>query len=188
MKEDINKALEVLRKGGVILYPTDTIWGLGCDATNAEAVSKVFNIKQRTDNKSLIILLDTSARISSYINDVPDVAYQIMDYATKPTTLILDGAKNLATNVINPDDESVGIRIADNDFCQQLINRFRKPIVSTSANISGQPHPKDFHEISEDIKQHVDYIVQHSQDDVCNKKPSAIIKVKKDGQIKIIRE
>ncbi len=188
MKDDINKALEVLRKGGVILYPTDTIWGIGCDATNNEAVSRIFDIKKRNDNKSLIVLLDTPARIAGYVDEVPDVAYQLMDLADRPLTLILEGAKNLAKNVINSSDLSIGLRVANDPFCQQLINRFRKPIVSTSANISGEQSPKSFIDINDEIKNQVDYIVNHRQNDMINANPSSIIKIRKNGEVQLIRK
>lgn len=188
MQQDINKALEVLRNGGTFLYPTDTVWGLGCDATNQEAVSKIFKIKQRSDSKSLIILVDDVARIYSYIDEVPELAQQLIEYAEKPLTLILEGAKYLAPNVVNIEDNSVGIRVVKDEFCRQLIQRFRKPIVSTSANLSGQPTPQIFDEISEDIKDRVDYIVTHRQDDVKKALPSSIILLRKDSSVKVIRE
>lgn len=188
MNDDINKALEVLRNGGVILYPTDTIWGLGCDATNADAVNRIYQIKQRADNKSLIILTDNSARIASYVNNVPDIAYDIIDLATSPITIIFEDAKNLAHNVINHDDQSVGIRVATDDFCPQLIQRFRKPIVSTSANISGQPAPACFKQIAPEIIESVDYVVKHRQSDTTQHKSSGIVKIGKNGEVKIIRE
>jgi len=188
MNEDITKALEVLRAGGVILYPTDTIWGLGCDATNAEAVSRIYKIKQRADNKSMIVLIDTATRIQSYVQDVPDVALNLIELATSPLTVIFEGAKNLAQNVINADDQSVGIRVATDDFCPTLIQRFRKPIVSTSANISGQPAPACFSEIDKQIIESVDYVVRHRQNDTSKHKASGIVKIGRNGEVKVIRE
>ena len=188
MNEDINKALEVLRNGGVILYPTDTIWGLGCDATNADAVRRIYEIKQRADNKSLIVLVDTAGRIPSYVQDVPDIAFDMIELATSPLTVIFEGAKNLAPNVINADDQSVGIRVATDDFCPTLIQRFRKPIVSTSANISGQPAPACFDEIDERIIKSVDYVVGYRQDDTTKHKASGIVKIGRNGEVKVIRE
>lgn len=188
MTEDINKTLEVLRNGGVILYPTDTIWGLGCDATNAEAVKRIYEIKQRADNKSLIVLVDSVNRISSYVENVPDVALDLIDLATSPLTVIFEGAKNLATNVVNAEDQSVGIRVATDDFCPTLIQRFRKPIVSTSANISGQPAPACFDQIDQKIIDSVDYVVQHRQDDTTKHKASGIVKIGRNGEVKVIRE
>ena len=187
MKEEINKALEILKNGGVILYPTDTVWGLGCDATNLEAVSKVNEIKGRSADKSLIVLLDTDNKLQSYVNNIPEVAYELIEYTEKPLTVIFSNAKNLATNVINADG-SVGIRIPRHDFCQQLIQRFRKPIVSTSANISGKPTPKFFDEISDDVKEAVDYIVDLEQEDRTPKQPSTIVKLGSGGQFEFIRK
>lgn len=187
MREEINKALAVLKDGGVILYPTDTVWGIGCDATNVEAVNKLNAIKGRPAEKSLIILLDTDSRLQSYVNDVPEVAYDLIEYAENPLTVILSNAKNLASNVINADG-SVGIRIVKHDFCQHLLQRFRKPIVSTSANVSGQPTPLFFDEISEDIKSEVDYVIDLEQEDHKPKKPSTIVKLGSGGQFEFIRK
>lgn len=187
MREEINKALEILKNGGVILYPTDTVWGLGCDATNVDAVTKVNDIKGRSADKSLIVLLDTDNKLQSYVNDVPEVAYELIEYTEKPLTIIFSNAKNLASNVINSDG-SVGIRIPKHDFCQQLIQRFRKPIVSTSANISGEPTPKFFDEISEDVKDAVDYIIDLEQEDRTPKQPSTIVKLGSGGQFEFIRK
>lgn len=187
MREEINQALEVLKNGGVILYPTDTVWGLGCDATNADAVAKVNEIKGRSADKSLIVLLDTDNKLQSYVNDIPEVAYALIEYTDKPLTVIFSNAKNLAQNVINADG-SVGIRIPRHDFCQQLVQRFRKPIVSTSANISGQPTPKFFDEISEDVKSAVNYVVDLEQEDRNPKQPSTIVKLGPGGQFEFIRK
>ncbi len=188
MNDDIKNALDVLRKGGVILYPTDTIWGLGCDATNAAAVERIYAIKKRADNKSMLLLADSVNRLFSYVDDLPVVAEQLMEIADKPLTVILEGAKNLAENVINQEDGSVGFRVANEEFCQKLIKQFRKPIVSTSANISGEAFPAIFDDISEEIKEAVDYVVQYRQDDISKAKPSGIIKIGKDQSVKVIRE
>jgi L-threonylcarbamoyladenylate synthase len=188
MTNDINKSFEVLKKGGIILYPTDTIWGLGCDATNAEAVKRIYEIKQRADNKSMIILVDHPGRIAGYINDIPEVAMQLIELSDKPLTVILEGAKNLAANVINAEDGSVGIRVVNDPFCQALISRFKKPIVSTSANISGESSPACFDEISQAIIHSVDYVVEHRQDDHTKNKPSGIIKIGINGSVQVIRE
>lgn len=187
LREEINKALEVLKNGGVILYPTDTVWGLGCDATNEEAVAKVNAIKGRAEDKSLIILLENDNKLQSYVTEIPDVAYELIEYAENPLTIVFSGAKNLAKGVINSDG-SVGIRVVKHDFCEQLIQRFRKPIVSTSANISGQPTPKLFDEISDEIKDAVDYIVDFEQENRTAKKPSTIIKLGPSGQFEFIRK
>jgi L-threonylcarbamoyladenylate synthase len=186
LKEEVNKALEVLQSGGLILYPTDTIWGIGCDATNEEAVDKVFKLKGRAEDKSMIILLESENRLDSYIKEVPAIAYDLIEYTEKPLTIIYSGAKNLAPNVINKDG-SVGIRVVKHPFCQQLIQRFRKPIVSTSANLSGQPSPKNFYEISEEIVLGVDYVVNLDQDDLTEKTSSTIMKLEVDGRFSFIR-
>lgn len=187
MRQEINNALEVLKNGGVILYPTDTVWGLGCDATNEEAVAKVNAIKGRGVDKSLIILLDNENKLQSYITEIPEVAYELIEYAESPMTIVFSGAKNLAKNAINTDG-SIGIRIVKHDFCEQLLQRFRKPIVSTSANISGDPTPKFFDEISDQIKKTVDYVVDYNQEDRTVKKPSTIIKLGPSGQFEFIRK
>ncbi|GAA4519084.1 L-threonylcarbamoyladenylate synthase [Sphingobacterium thermophilum] len=186
-KEDLNKALETLKNGGIILYPTDTIWGIGCDATNPEAVEKVFALKGRDKSKSMIVLLHKDNQIAGYVNDVPEVAYQLIEVADRPMTIIYSNAKNLASNVI-AEDGSVGIRIVNHPFCQQLLQRFRKPIVSTSANISGQPSAAAFDEIAEEIKQGVDYIVQYGQQDTTKGKPSIIMKLDPSGKFEFIRK
>ena len=188
MHTDIIKSLEVLRAGGVILYPTDTIWGLGCDATNPEAVQKIYDIKKRADNKSMIILMDTVNRISSYVDNIPDVAYDLIELSEKPLTVILEGAKMLAHNVVNSDDDSIGIRVISEPFSYKLIQRFKKPIVSTSANITGAKSPINFNDISADIINQVDYVVNYRQDDLLKSVPSGIIKVGRDLSIKVIRE
>jgi len=187
LRDEINKALEVLKSGGVILYPTDTIWGLGCDASNPEAVDKILKIKNRPAEKSLIVLLDMDSKLQSYVTEIPDVAYDLIEYAENPLTVIFSGAKNLAPNVINADG-SVGIRIVKHDFCTPLIQRFRKPIVSTSANLSGQPSPKFFDDIAPEILAAVDYVVDFEQENRNNKKPSTIIKLGPSGQFEFIRK
>ena len=187
MNDDIHKALEVLKKGGVILYPTDTIWGLGCDATNFDAVERIYDIKMRPDHKSLLVLIDDAGRIPSYVEHIPEVAWDLLEVADKPLTLIYPKAKNLAHNLVG-EDESIGIRVTSDLFCQKLIQRFKKPIVSTSANESGTPPPASFDEISDKIKDQVDYIVNWKQDDTSKKTPSGIIKLGPKGEIKIIRK
>lgn len=187
MNEDIKQALEVLQRGGVILYPTDTVWGLGCDATNAEAVAKIYEIKRRSESKSMIVLFDCVQRVNGYLDKVPEVAYDMMELSDKPLTLILDGAKNMAHNLI-ADDGSVGVRVTSEEFSKQLSARFKRPIVSTSANISGEPTPTIFSEISAEIVGAVDYVVSYRQDDVTSRKPSSIIRLASNGNVKIIRE
>ncbi len=188
MTDDINNALEVLRNGGIILYPTDTIWGIGCDATNEEAVKNIFKLKQREDSKSVIILVDNMAKIDSYVDEIPEIADQLIEVSENPLTVILEGAKNLAKNVINASDDSIAVRKTNDPFSKQLISRFKKPIVSTSANISNMPSPTIFDEISEEIINGVDYVVKHRQDDINKAKPSGIILVRKDSSIKVIRQ
>jgi L-threonylcarbamoyladenylate synthase len=185
--DDLAKAVDVLRNGGIILYPTDTIWGLGCDATNMAAVKRVYEIKQREDSKSMLVLMENPNLLNSYIAEVPEIAWELIEVADQPLTIIYPKAKNLATNLLATDG-SVGIRITNEAFSQQLVQRFRKPIVSTSANISGQKAPQNYAEISEEIKKSVDYIVAYRQDDFSKSKPSSIIKLGVGGQIEIIRK
>ena len=176
-----------MREGGVILYPTDTIWGIGCDATNEDAVRRVYEIKQRQDSKAMLVLVDSSVKVDFYVQDVPEVAWDLIELADKPLTIIYSGAHNLAANLL-AEDGSVGIRVTNEEFSKRLCQQFRKAIVSTSANISGQPSPKSFNEISEEVKSAVDYIVGYRQEETSNPKPSSIIKLDKGGVIKIIRE
>lgn len=187
MTEDIKKACEVMSRGGVILYPTDTIWGIGCDATNEEAVRRVYEIKQRADSKAMLVLVDSAVKVDFYVQDVPEVAWDLIELADKPLTIIYSGARNLAPNLLAADG-SVGIRVTNEAFSKRLCQQFRKAIVSTSANISGQPSPANFSEISEEIKSAVDYIVGFRQEETGHLKPSSIIKLDKGGLIKIIRE
>ena len=187
MTEDIKKACEVMAAGGIILYPTDTIWGIGCDATNEKAVQRVYELKRRADNKAMLVLMDSEAKLDRYVSDVPDIAWDLISVSDKPLTIIYSSAKNLATNLLGADG-SVGIRITNEEFSKKLCERFRKPLVSTSANVSGEPSPANFSEVSEVIKEGVDYIVSYRQDDMSRPKPSSIIKLDKGGVIKIIRE
>ena len=184
---DIRAAIGVLRQGGTILYPTDTIWGIGCDATNQEAVKKVFAIKQREDSKALICLVDSPGRLQRYVRNVPEVAWDIIDLATRPTTVILNGAVNLAPNLL-AEDGSVGLRVTSEVFSQQLCYRFQKAIVSTSANISGQPSPQTFADISSTIINAVDYVCLSRQRDTSRHEPSSIIKLTPTGEVTIIRK
>ena len=186
MTEDIKKACEVMAAGGLILYPTDTIWGIGCDATNEEAVRKVYELKRRADNKAMLVLLDSNAKLNTYVADVPDIAWDLIEVADKPLTIIYSHGKNLAPNLLS-DDGSVGIRITNEDFSRRLCERFRKPLVSTSANVSGEPSPANFGEISEVIKEGVDYIVNYRQDDLSQATPSSIIRLGEGGLVKVIR-
>ena len=186
MNEEINKALQVLKQGGLILYPTDTVWGIGCDATNAEAVKKVYELKRREDRKALISLVADDRMLKKYVNKVPDVALNILDVTDKPTTIIYDDAQNLASNLI-AEDGTIAIRIPDDEFCYQLCRKLNGAVVSTSANFSGEPTPKSFKEISPAILKGVDYVVNLHHEKICNK-PSSIIKLSNNGVIKIIRE
>ena len=185
--DDLAKAVEVLRAGGIILYPTDTIWGLGCDATNMAAVKRIYEIKKREDSKSMLVLMENPNLLNSYMAEVPEIAWELIEVTDQPLTIIYPKAKNLATNLLAPDG-SVGIRITNEAFSQQLVQRFRKPVVSTSANISGQKSPMNYTEISEEVKESVDYIVSYRQDDFSRSKPSSIIKLGVGGQIEIIRK
>ena len=187
MIDDIKAALDVLQKGGVILYPTDTIWGIGCDACNEEAVKKVYAIKNRIDSKSMLVLMENAALIERYVTEIPDIAYDLIELTDKPLTIIFDGARSLAKNLI-AEDGSIGIRITTEKFSSELIRRFKRPIVSTSANISGKPSPSCFGEIEPEIIDAVDYVVKYRQDDLQKSVPSGIIKLGRSGEIKIIRE
>ncbi len=183
---DINQALDSLRNGGLILYPTDTIWGIGCDATNPDAVDKVFQLKGRDQSKSLIILLDSDHKLQSYVQEVPEIAYQLIEYTERPLTIVYSGGKNLASNLL-AEDGSIGIRIVTHPFCSPLIQRFRKPIVSTSANLSGHPAPKTFMDIAQEIIDGVDYVVSYSQDDPTPGIASIVMKLEPGGKFSFIR-
>ena len=190
-EEDIKQAVETMRKGGVILYPTDTVWGIGCDATNVEAVKRVYAIKQRDDSKALICLVDSDARMQRYFRNVPDVAWQLIDGLkdsdARPTTLILDGAINLAENLI-AEDGSVGMRITNEPFSKELCYRFQKAIVSTSANIIGEPAAQNYCDIDPQIIDAVDYVCWSRRQEHKPHTPSSIIKLKENGEVTIIRK
>jgi L-threonylcarbamoyladenylate synthase len=186
-REDIGNALATLKKGGVILYPTDTIWGLGCDPTNSAAVEKIFRIKSREEGKSLLILVDSETMIERYVTDVPEIAWQLTEVSDEPLTIIYPSGKNLAEGICS-EDGSVGIRICHDEFCRELIERFRKPIVSTSANLSGMPSPGNFGMIDQKVISAVDYVVKYRQDDTRKFTSSPVIKLGSDGTISIIRK
>lgn len=186
MKTEIDNALTVLKRGGLILYPTDTVWGIGCDATNPDAVEKVFQLKKRSDNKSLICLVNDFKMLEQYIENVPEVAFDILKNSLRPTTIIYDNPIRVAENLIAEDD-SLAIRVTKDDFCKSLIRYFRKPIVSTSANFSGTKTPQSFADIDPLILEGVDYVVNLHQNKKSGK-PSVIIKLKNDGSVKIIRK
>lgn len=175
-----------MQAGGVILYPTDTIWGIGCDATNEEAVERVYEIKKRSDAKAMLVLMDNPVMLERYVDDIPDVAWSLIDVADKPLTIIYSHAKNLAKSLL-ASDGSIGIRITREEFSRRLCERFRRPLVSTSANLSGEPSPANFSEISDVIKDSVDYIVSYRRDDMSRATPSSIIKLDDGGLFRIIR-
>ncbi|SHJ26711.1 L-threonylcarbamoyladenylate synthase [Pseudozobellia thermophila] len=186
MVKEINEACTTLQQGGLILYPTDTVWGIGCDATDEAAVRKVFALKNREDSKALICLVANDAMLEKHVEHVPELAFDLIDLSTKPTTIVYDAPVGVAKNLIAPDN-TLAIRVASDKFCRYLINKFKKPIVSTSANISGHPTPKTFAEISDRILKGVDYVVNLQPEHV-NPVPSAIIKLGNDGTVKVIRE
>lgn len=185
-QDDIKKAVEVMRQGGVILYPTDTVWGIGCDATNPEAVTRVYKIKHRDDSKALICLVDSEARLQRYVRNVPEVAWQVMELATQPTTVILDNATGLAENLI-AEDGSIAMRITGEPFSKELCYRFQKPIVSTSANISGQPAAENYKDISEELINSVDYVCYSRRQEKKPHTPSKILRIRLNGEVEIIR-
>lgn len=186
MKEDIQKCIEVLKKGGLILYPTDTIWGIGCDATNAKAVQKVYELKKRADNKALIVLLDSEEHLDHYVVDVPEMASELIHVAVKPLTIVYEGAFNVAPNLLG-DNDSLGIRVSNEKFSHELCEQFGRPIVSTSANVSGEPSPKIFSEVTKEIVDGVDYVVKYRQDYNKPADASNIIMLGSDGTFKILR-
>jgi len=187
MDKDLNAAVGTLRRGGIILYPTDTIWGIGCDATNEQAVTRIYSLKRRQDERSMLVLLDKAESLPDYVVEVPEIAWNLIELSDKPLTLIYPGAQNLARNLV-AEDGSIGIRIVRDNFCRELIGRFGKPVVSTSANISGMPYPPFFAKIDREIISSVDYVALHRQNEKMRGKPSGIIKLGKGSEIKVIRE
>lgn len=186
MKEDIQNSLNTLREGGIILYPTDTVWGIGCDASNPQAIQKIYDLKGRTSSKALITLVSSEVMLERTVINMPEIAWDLIESANRPLTLIYDEVKGIAPNAI-AEDGSCGIRLAKDTFCQQLIQRLGKPIISTSANVSGEETPKDFKSISDTILTGVDFVVNYRQNEVISQKSSNIIKLKNNGAIKIIR-
>lgn len=182
---EIDQCYEFLAKGGLILYPTDTVWGIGCDATNEAAVAKIYALKQRANSKTMICLVADDRMLERYVDEVPDLAYDILDIATKPTTIVYESPKGVAKNLVAADN-TLAIRIASDKFCQQLIRKFKRPIVSTSANIAGGPTPAIFKEIPEVILKGVDYVVNLERDKI-KSTPSSIILLRNDGTVKVIR-
>ncbi len=185
--ETIEKAIKVMRDGGIILYPTDTIWGIGCDATREDAVEKIYKIKEREDRKSMLVVVSNSEMIADYVQEVPSIAWELIDAASDPLTIIYPGAIKLASNLISL-DKYIGIRVCKSEFCMDLISKFKKPVVSTSANISGNAFPENFQKIDNKIKQGVDHICDVPQISLSPGKPSSIIKIGLGNEIKIIRK
>jgi len=186
MEEEIRKAVEVLKKGGVIVYPTDTIWGIGCDATNVKAINKIHKIKRRVEEKTMIVLVSKMETINNYVSEVPETAYDLMETWPKPLTIVYNGAKNLAKNLVR-DNDTVAIRVSKDEYSKKLIETFGKPIVSTSANESGKPSPIFFKDIDDYILENADYVVSLYHDTMNEVKPSTIIKIENGGSFKIIR-
>jgi len=186
IQEEVNRAVEVLKRGGIILYPTDTVWGIGCDATNSEAVAKIYALKGSVNKKGMIVLVDTAVNVGRYIRHIPEVAYDLMELTDKPLTLILDGAVGVAENLI-PEEGSLAVRVPDHDFCRRVVARLRRPLVSTSANFSGESTPTRFEEIVEGIKEGVDMIIDPRFEGNPTRKPSSIMMIKEDGEFKILR-
>ena len=188
--EDLREAVRVLREGGIILYPTDTVWGIGCDATNAAAVERIYRLKRRQDSKAMLCLLDGAGKLQGYVKQIPSVAWDLLESTgepeQRPLTIIYPGAKNVAENLL-AEDGSLGIRITEEPFSKNLCAMLRHPLVSTSANISGEPAARSFREISEEIKQGVDYICRFRQKDPCKGKPSSIIKLGVNNEVEVIR-
>ncbi|MDG1063634.1 MAG: L-threonylcarbamoyladenylate synthase [Flavobacteriaceae bacterium] len=186
MHPEIEQSLKVLKRGGIILYPTDTVWGIGCDATNADAVDRIFALKQRDDSKALICLVSDFRMLEQYISTVPEIAYDILKYADRPTTIVYDQPRHVAENLVAADD-SLGVRVTHDEFCRTLIKHLKKPLVSTSANISGEPTPGIFKEISQAILDGVDYVVNLDRNKR-NDQPSSVIRLKNDGVVQVIRK
>jgi L-threonylcarbamoyladenylate synthase len=186
-EREINNAVEVLKKGGIILYPTDTIWGIGCDATNDAAIQKIFHLKKREESKSMIILLDSENKLIRYVKEVPEQAWDLIEFSTRPLTIIYNNGLNVSKKLI-ADDGSIAIRVTKDPFCRQLINKLGKPIVSTSANISGEPSPESFADIDSAVLNGVDYVINLRQNEKPQESPSVILKLGKNGQIRFIRK
>ena len=187
MEREISLAVDVLRKGGIILYPTDTVWGIGCDATNKEAVEKIYRLKRSEDKHAMLVLCRDADMVVRYVDKAPGIAFEVMDMATSPLTLILPGATGLASNLI-PEAKTLGVRVPDHDFCRQLLRKFGKPIVSTSANISGEPTPKSVKEISKTIIEGVDFMVNPRFQGRPTGKPSSIIAFSESGEVRVLRD
>ena len=187
MLDEIEKTIEVLNNGGIVLYPTDTVWGIGCDATNIKATDRIYKLKKRKETKTMIVLVSDSEMLKEYVSNIPEIALDLINSFKQPTTIIYPEAKNIAKNLIGPDG-SIAIRVVLDEFCNKLITRFGKPIVSTSANFSGESTPLLFSKIEEKIKESVDYVVNFDQDKIKQLKPSTILKLHNDGEFEIIRK
>lgn len=185
-EQDLRNALETLRKGGIIIYPTDTIWGIGCDATNADAVKKIYDLKRRVESKSMLALVDSEGALERWVDDIPEVAWELIEAAVRPLTVIFDHPKGIAPNLL-ADDGSLGVRITGEDFSRELCRRLRRPLVSTSANISGEKAPASFKDISEDILKGADYVVEYRRNEDIRSSASNIIKISEGGLFKVIR-
>lgn len=186
MKEEVKKAVDVLKNGGLILYPTDTVWGIGCDATNVEAVAKIYALKKSENKTSMLVLVGNIDKAACYVDKAPAIAWELMEMSDKPLTLILPGARGVAANLI-PAEKTLGMRVPEHEFCQALLKSFGRPLVSTSANISGEKNPMTFEDISEEIKNGVDMVVNRKFEGVTTGKPSSIMMIDQTAQIKIIR-
>lgn len=185
-EEDIKAAVECMKKGGIILYPTDTVWGIGCDATNADAVKKIYSLKEREESKSMIALVDGEAMLERTVKDIPEVTWELIEAAVRPLTVVYDHPYGVASNLLAPDG-SLGVRITSERYSKELCRRLRRPIVSTSANISGKKAPSDFFGISDEIKDGVDYVAEYGREHHTEAVPSNIIKISDGGVIKVIR-
>ena len=186
IKEEIKKTVEVLKKGGIILYPTDTIWGIGCDATNEAAVQRILDLKGRVSDKGLIVLLDFAGRLETYVKEVPNNAWDLIEFAEKPLTIIYDTAQRIAESA-TAKDGSIGIRITKDEYCKRVVEQLKKPIVSTSANISGRPFPDSYTDIEDEVLKGVDYVVNLRRTEKKENPPSTVIRLKNDGQITFLR-
>jgi len=186
LENEIVKSVELLKKGKILLYPTDTIWGIGCDATQPKAIQKIYKIKERVESKRMILLLDEVQQLKHYVKKIPDTAYDLIENATSPITIVYPGAINLP-KILLAEDGSVAIRVVDGDYCKEVVKRLGKPLVSTSANASGEPSPKTFDQISENIKQKVDYVVNIHRGRIRQIKPSTLVKLDASGGITILR-
>ena len=187
LNNDLTNCLEVLKRGGVIIYPTDTVWGIGCDATNSKAVKRIYEIKRRADSKALITLVDSVAALERVVDEVPEVGYQLVEVAVDPLTVVYDRGIGVAPELL-AEDGSIGVRITSEEFSRELCRRFRRPIVSTSVNVSGEPSPKSFEEITPELLSAADYVCESGRDKPWASKPSTVIKLSAGGVVEILRK